>query len=134
MNNVNLIGRLARDPEFKNTQNSSVVNFTLAVNRRFTQEGQPTADFINIVAWGKTAEFCNQYFKKGQQVAISGRIQVRNWDDEQGQKHYATEVIAEQVYFADSKRESTETNNIPTLTDTSANNNDYTLQASDLPF
>lgn len=108
MNCVNLIGRLTKDPDIKYTQtnNTAIANFTLAVNRRFTKEGQPTADFINIVAWGKTGEFCSKYFQKGMQVAIQGRIQTRNWEDDQGQKHYATEVIAEQCFFADSKRES----------------------------
>lgn len=108
MNCVNLIGRLTKDPDIKYTQtnNTAIANFTLAVNRRFTKEGQPTADFINIVAWGKTGEFCSKYFQKGMQVAIQGRIQTRTWDDDQGQKHYATEVIAEQCFFADSKRES----------------------------
>lgn len=107
MNCVNLIGRLTKDPDIKYTQtnNTAIANFTLAVNRRFTKEGQPTADFINIVAWGKTGEFCSKYFQKGMQVAIQGRIQTRNWEDDQGQKHYATEVIAEQCFFADSKRE-----------------------------
>lgn len=108
MNCVNLIGRLTKDPDIKYTQtnNTAIANFTLAVNRRFTKEGQPTADFINILAWGKTGEFCSKYFQKGMQVAIQGRIQTRNWEDDQGQKHYATEVIAEQCFFADSKRES----------------------------
>lgn len=108
MNCVNLIGRLTKDPDIKYTQtnNTAIANFTLAVNRRFTKEGQPTADFINIVAWGKTGEFYSKYFQKGMQVAIQGRIQTRNWEDDQGQKHYATEVIAEQCFFADSKRES----------------------------
>lgn len=110
MNCVNLIGRLTKDPDIKYTQtnNTAIANFTLAVNRRFTKEGQPTADFINIVAWGKTGEFCSKYFQKGMQVAIQGRIQTRNWEDDQGQKHYATEVIAEQCFFADSKRETQE--------------------------
>ena len=110
MNCVNLIGRLTKDPDIKYTQtnNTAIANFTLAVNRRFTKEGQPTADFINIVAWGKTGEFCSKYFQKGMQVAIQGRIQTRNWKDDQGQKHYATEVIAEQCFFADSKRETQE--------------------------
>lgn len=108
MNCVNLIGRLTKDPDIKYTQtnNTAIANFTLAVNRRFTKEGQPTADFINILAWGKTGEFCSKYFQKGMQVAIQGRIQTRNWEDDQGQKHYATEVIAEQCFFADSKKES----------------------------
>ena len=109
MNKVILMGRLTRDPEVRYTQtnNTLVASFSLAVNRRFTREGDTqTADFINIVAWGKTGEFCSKYFKKGQQVGIIGRIQTRSWEDNQGQKRYATEVIAEETYFADSKRDS----------------------------
>ena len=102
------MGRLTKDPEIRNTQtnNTMVANFSLAVNRRFVKEGEERqADFINIVAWGKTAEFCNKYFRKGQQVGVIGRIQTRTWDDDQGQKHYVTEVVAEEVYFADSKKD-----------------------------
>ena len=109
MNKVILMGRLTRDPEVRYTQtnNTLVASFSLAVNRRFTREGDTqTADFINIVAWGKTGEFCSKYFKKGQQVGIIGRIQTRTWEDQQGQKRYVTEVIAEETYFADSKRDS----------------------------
>ena len=102
------MGRLTKDPEIRNTQtnNTMVANFSLAVNRRFVKEGEERqADFINIVAWGKTAEFCSKYFRKGQQVGVIGRIQTRTWDDDQGQKHYITEVVAEEVYFADSKKD-----------------------------
>lgn len=108
MNKVILMGRLTRDPEVRYTQtnNTLVASFSLAVNRRFTRTGEERqADFINIVAWSKLGEFCSKYFKKGQQVGIIGRIQTRTWDDEQGQKRYVTEVIAEEAYFADSKRE-----------------------------
>ena len=109
MNKVILMGRLTRDPEVRYTQtnNTLVASFSLAVNRRFTRPGEERqADFINIVAWSKLGEFCSKYFKKGQQVGIIGRLQVRNWEDEQGQKRYVTEVVAEEAYFADSKRES----------------------------
>ena len=108
MNKVILLGRLTRDPEVRYTQttNTLVASFSLAVNRRFVRQGEERqADFINIVAWGKTGEFCSKYFKKGQQVCISGRLQTRNWDDDQGVKHYVTEVVAEEVDFADSKRD-----------------------------
>ncbi len=108
MNKVILMGRLTRDPEVRYTQtnNTLVASFSLAVNRRFVRQGEERqADFINIVAWGKQGEFCSKYFKKGQQVGVIGRIQTRSWDDDQGQKHYATEVVAEEVYFADSKRD-----------------------------
>ena len=107
MNKVILMGRLTRDPETKYTQgnNTAVCSFSLAVNRRFRTEGQPDADFINIVSWGKTAEFCSKYFTKGQQVGVIGRIQTRSYDDKNGKKVYVTEVVAEEVYFADSKKE-----------------------------
>ena len=108
MNKVILMGRLTRDPEVRYTQNTNamVASFSLAVNRRFVAQGQERqADFINIVTWSKTAEFCSKYFKKGQQVGVIGRIQTRTYDDQQGQKRYVTEVIAEEVYFADSKRD-----------------------------
>ena len=108
MNCVQLMGRLTKDPEIRYTQSSNiaVANFTLAVNRRFAKDtDEIKVDFINIVAWNKSAEFVSKYFRKGMQVAIEGRIQTRTWDDDQGQKHYATEVIAESVYFADSKKD-----------------------------
>jgi single-strand DNA-binding protein len=108
MNKAILMGRLTRDPEVRYTQknNTMVVSFSLAVNRRFVREGDTqNADFINITAWGKTAEFVSKYFKKGQQVAVIGRIQTRTWEDNNGQKRYATDVVAEECYFADSKRD-----------------------------
>lgn len=106
MNNATLIGRLTKDVEMRYTQNNTAVaGFTLAVNRRVKQEGQADADFIGIVAWQKTAEFCSKYFKKGQQVWVQGRIQTRTWDDTEGVKHYVTEIVAEQVGFADSKKD-----------------------------
>ena len=111
MNCVQLLGRLTKDPGIRYTQtnNIPIASFTLAVNRRFAKEtDEVKADFINIVVWNKTAEFVSKYFKKGMQVVIQGRIQTRTWDDDQGQKHYATEVIAEQVFFADSKKEQSE--------------------------
>lgn len=107
MNKVILMGRLTRDPEVRYTQtnNTLVASFSLAVNRRFVRQGEERqADFINIVAWSKLGEFCSKYFKKGQQVAIVGRIQTRTWNDDNGVKHYVTEVVAEEAYFAGSKR------------------------------
>ena len=98
MNKVCLIGRLTADPEVRYTQtnNTLVASFNLAVNRRFAKENEERqADFIKIVAWSKTGEFCSKYFKKGQQVGITGRIQTRNYEDENTQKHYITEIKAE---------------------------------------
>ena len=128
MNKVILMGRLTRDPETRYTQTSNmqVTSFTLAVNRRFVKQGEERqADFINIVSWNKTAEFVSKYFSKGQQVGVIGRIQTRNYDDEQGVKHYITEVIAEEVYFAGEKKEKAQ--NDPT--------DDFEITNSDdLPF
>jgi single-strand DNA-binding protein len=107
MNKVVLMGRLTRDPEVRYTSanNTMVATFQLAVSRRFAREGQQDADFIYIVAWDKTAEFVTKHFRKGQQVGVIGRIQTRNYDDKDGKKVFVTEVVAEETYFADSKRE-----------------------------
>lgn len=108
MNNVCLIGRLTRDVEL-NTSNSgtNVAKFSLAVNRKFAKQGdEKQADFINIVAFGKTADFVAKYFSKGQQVGITGRIQTGSYDDKEGNRRYTTDVIVDSAYFADSKRES----------------------------
>jgi len=108
MNKFQFMGRLTRDPEVRYTSgnNTQVTTFTIAVNRRFVaQGGERQADFFNLTAFGKTAEFCAKYFKKGQQVLVEGRIQNRSWDDQNGQKRYATDFIVEETYFADSKRE-----------------------------
>lgn len=103
MNKAILMGRLTRDPELRSTNNgTSVCSFSLAVNRRGKDEG---TDFLDVVAWSKTAEFAAKYFVKGQQVAVVGRIQTRNYEDKQGNKRKAVEVVAEEVFFADSKRD-----------------------------
>ena len=147
MNKVILMGRLTRDPEVRYTQtnNTLVASFSLAVNRRFVRPGEERqADFINIVAWSKLGEFCSKYFKKGQQVGVIGRIQTRTWDDEQGQKHYVTEVIAEEAYFADSKREGDMGGSssfdptfgaMPNQASGASENSDFeTFSGDDLPF
>lgn len=107
MNKVILMGRLTKDPELRYTSanNTAVCSFTLAVDRKFQRQGEERqADFIQVVAWSKQAEFCGKYFQKGRQVAIVGRIQTRTWDDAEGKKHYVTEVVADETYFADSKK------------------------------
>jgi len=106
MNNVSLLGRLVKDPELRytTTNNTAVASFTLAVDKRFVKEGEQNADFINIVAWSKSAEFCSKWFSKGLRVGVIGRIQTRTWEDTEGKKHYATEVVAESLYFADGKK------------------------------
>ena len=110
MNKVILMGRLTKDVEVRYTQsNTPVASFSLAVNRRMSKEKE--TDFINIIAWNKTAEFCQKFFKKGQQVAVIGRLQTRNYEKEDGTKVYITEVVAEETYFADSKKEESQVNN-----------------------
>ena len=105
MNKVILMGRLVKEPEVRYSQGAepiAVARYTLAVNRRLKRQGEPEADFINCVAFGKTGEFAEKYFKKGQLVAITGRLQVRSWDKD-GERRYATEVIIEEQHFAESK-------------------------------
>ena len=107
LNKVILMGRLTRDPELRSTPNGvSVASFTLAVERDFARQGEEKkTDFINIVAWRNTADFVSKYFTKGQLVAVSGKLQVRSWDDAQtGTKRYATDVVADEVFFAESKK------------------------------
>ena len=100
------------DPELKQTQSGiSVVSFTLAVNRRYQShsadgQAQQQADFISCVAWRQTAEFISRYFKKGSSLCITGSIQTRNWQDQQGQKRYSTEVVVDEAMFVDSRSES----------------------------
>ena len=107
MNKVLLMGRLTKDPEvrYTTTNNTLVCGFTLAVNRRFVKDGEQQADFFNIVAWSKLGEFCSKYFVKGQQVAVVGRLQTRNYDDKDGKKVYLTEVVVEEAHFADTKKQ-----------------------------
>lgn len=107
MNKVFLIGRLVRDPELRYTgSNIAVATFSIAVNRNFAgANGERETDFINIVVWRKQAENCKNYITQGSQVAIDGRIQTRSYDDQNGQKRYVTEVVADNVQFLDTKAE-----------------------------
>lgn len=106
MNLVMQIGRLVKEPELRyiGANSTPVCNFTIAVERRFKREGQPDADFFGIVALGKTGEFCNQYFQKGVRVAVKGRLQNDSWEKD-GQKHYVTRIVADEVGFADGKKQ-----------------------------
>ena len=105
MNKVILIGRLARDPEVRYTQDSVAVGrYTLAVDRKIKQEGQQAADFISCVCFGKSAEFAEKYFRKGMKVAVAGRIQTGSYTNRDGNKVYTTDVIIEEQEFAESKR------------------------------
>lgn len=106
MNKVILMGRLTKDPEVRYAQGSeplAVARYTLAVNRRFKRQGEQDADFIGCVAFGKAGEFAEKYFKKGQMVGVVGRLQVRSWDDNEGKRHWTTEVVVEEQHFAESR-------------------------------
>lgn len=106
LNEVILMGRLTRDPELRRTgSGTAVTSFSLAVDRDFKgQDGERETDFIDIVAWRSTAEFVSKYFTKGRMAVVKGRLQVRDWTDKDGAKRRSTEVLAESVYFGDSKR------------------------------
>ena len=127
MNKTILMGRLTRDPEVRYSQGdntSAVARFSLAVDRRFKKDGEQTADFINCVAFGKTAEFIEKYGHKGTKFVVEGRIQTGSYTNKDGQKVYTTDVVVEQVEFAESKNSSgegvaTETSNNSVSTDTS---------------
>ncbi|MBE6662150.1 MAG: single-stranded DNA-binding protein [Ruminococcaceae bacterium] len=113
LNKVILAGRLTAEPELKQTQSGiSVLSFSIAVNRRYVkstdgQQAQQQTDFINLVAWRQTAEFISRFFHKGSSICVTGSIQVRPWQDQQGQKRYSTEVVVDEAMFVDSKGEST---------------------------
>lgn len=104
MNIAIIVGRLTKDPEIRYTQSGkAVATFTLAVDRRFKQDGQPSADFLPCVAWGKTAEVAGKYLAKGHRCGVEGRIQTRSYESN-GQKRYVTEVIVDQLEFLESKK------------------------------
>lgn len=113
MNKAILMGRLTKDPEVRYSQGAeplAVARYTLAVNRRFKRKGEQDADFINCVAFARAGEFAERHFKKGQMVSVVGRLQVRSWDDNEGKKHWSTDVIIEEQYFAESKGSGTKEN------------------------
>lgn len=108
LNHIVLMGRLTRDPELRRTQSgTAVASFALAVDRDFKgQDGEKETDFIDIVAWRNTAEFVSKYFTKGRMAVVEGRLQIRPWTDKDGNKRRSAEVVAGNVYFGDSKRDS----------------------------
>ena len=109
LNHIVLMGRLVRDPELRRTQSGvPVASFRIAVDRDFgnRETGEREADFIDVVAWRQTGEFVSKYFAKGRMAVVSGRLQMRNWTDNQGNKRTSAEVVADNVYFGDSKRDS----------------------------
>lgn len=106
MNNVCLVGRLTRDPDVRCAQSGiAVTRFNIAIDRRFKKDGEQTTDFINCISFGKTAEFIEKYFSKGQRIGLTGRIQTGSYTSKEGQRVYTTDVIAENVEFVESKRQ-----------------------------
>ena len=107
LNNIVIMGRLTRDPELRRTQTGvAVASFTLACERDFAAQGETReTDFIDIVAWRYTAEFAGKYFSKGQMAVVSGRLQIRNWQDKEGNKHRSAEILADHIYFGEAKRD-----------------------------
>lgn len=104
LNHIDFMGRLTRDPELRRTQSGkAVTSFTLACDRDFKSDDGPTVDFVDIVTWGATAEFVDKYFTKGQMAIVSGRLQIRPWTDKEGNRHRATEIVADHVYFGGPK-------------------------------
>ena len=107
LNKIILMGRLVRDPELRRTNGGTpVASFTIAVDRDFkSQDGEKETDFIDVVVWRNTAEFVSKYFTKGRMAVVEGRLQIRDWTDKEGNKRKAAEVVADNVYFGDSKKE-----------------------------
>lgn len=153
MNKVILMGRLTSDPKMdwtRSEDSKQYATYTLAVNRRFKRNGEQEADFIPCVAFGKVGEFAEKYFKKGQMVSIVGRLQVRSWEDNEGKKRWSTDVIVEEQYFAESKKENGESKPAEQSRSAAAQNKpakqmglaeqegfypiDETIEDDDLPF
>lgn len=108
LNHITIIGRMVKDPELRRTGSGvAVASFTVAVDRDFSdkQSGEKETDFIECVAWRQTGEFVSKYFTKGRMIVVSGRLQVRKWKNKDGENRYSTEVVADNCYFGDSKRE-----------------------------
>lgn len=131
LNHIILMGRLTRDPELRYTQSQTpVASFTIAVDRDYSGKdgGEKETDFIDIVAWRSTAQFVSKYFKKGSMAVVSGRLQIRGWTDREGNKRSSAEVVADNVYFGDSKRDAKE----ETPADVHFNDDEYI--DGELPF
>ena len=136
MNKVILMGYLTRDPEVRYTQSDkplAIARYTLAVNKAYKKEGEPDADFIPCVAFGKNGEFAEKYLNKGQRIAVVGRLQVRRWEDDKGDKQKTTEVVIENQYFADNKNKSEE-KNLSEAVNSHLYPIDDNVEDEDLPF
>ena len=107
LNCITIMGRLTRDPELRRTGNGiAVASFTVAVDRDFAQDGKKETDFVDCVAWRQTGEFVSKYFKKGSMIVVKGRLQIRNWNDKDGNKRKSAEVVADNCYFGSTKSDS----------------------------
>ena len=133
LNHVVLMGRLTRDPELRRTgSGTAVTSFTLAVDRDFkAQNGVKETDFIDVVAWRNTAEFVSKYFTKGRMAAVEGRLQIRDWTDKDGSKRRSAEVVADDVYFGDTRRDTQDNVNQTASADEF---NEIHAVESELPF
>lgn len=109
LNNIVIMGRLTRDPDLRRTQSGvAVASFALACERDFAPQGaDKETDFIDVCAWRYTAEFVEKYFSKGQMAVVTGRLQIRNWEDKEGNKRRSAEILADHVYFGEAKRDKT---------------------------
>lgn len=139
MNKVILMGRLTRDPEVRYTQGDNamaIARYSLAVDRRFKRDGEPDADFINCVAFGKSGEFAEKYLKKGTKIAVVGRIQTGSYTNKDGQKVYTTDVVVEEQEFAESKNSGSSDNNqsAPANKNTDFVNIPDSVEDEELPF
>ena len=137
MNKVILLGRLTKNPDirFSQTNNTKVALFTLAVDRNYVKPGEERqTDFISLVAYSKLADFVEKYLKQGTQICMCGRMQVRNWTDDEGKRRYATDVIAEEIKFAESARKQEETNVDVSTSENSTENIDKQTITSDDDF
>lgn len=136
LNHIVLMGRLTRDPELRRTGSGvAVATFSIAVDRDFANSttGERETDFIDIVAWRNTAEFVSKYFTKGRMAVVSGRLQIRSWTDKEGNKRRSAEVIADNVYFGDSKREGGDSYSAPSYGTAPAPTAGYSAPAAPAP-
>ena len=138
LNHITIMGRLTKDPEMRRTGSGvAVTSFTIACDRDFGQDGQKETDFIDITAWRNTAEFVSKYFNKGRMAVVSGRLQIRKWTDKNGNERRSAEVVADNVYFGDSKKDDSSGSSFQTYAPASAPLQDFAVVDGDddsLPF
>ena len=137
LNHITIMGRLTRDPELRYTQSQTpVASFTLAVDRDFggRDGGEKQTDFIDCVAWRQTAEFVSKYFTKGSMAVVSGRLQIRDWTDREGGKRRSAEVVVDNMYFGESKRDSNNSGRYDNQSPTYGNKGGKTASSNENPF